>query len=108
MVEPAVEASAVEDVAAGEHANLVPFLEGVLAHDAVVVVIVGGGGIGVEEVVVAGELIGEYDEAGEAGSDGGEEAIVDDLVGVESGETEGLEEGEEGGAEVADAGGDVC
>lgn len=92
VVEPAVEASAVEDVAAGEHADLVAVLEGGLAHDAgvvVVVVVVAGGGavVMVEELAAEGELIGEHDKSGEAGSDGGEEALVDDLVGVESAET---------------------
>lgn len=92
MVEPAVEAAAVEDVAAGEHADLVAVLEGGLAHDAgvvVVVVVVAGGGavVMVEELAAEGELIGEHDKSGEAGSDGGEEALVDDLVGVESAET---------------------
>lgn len=88
VVEPAVEASAVEDVAAGEHADLVAVLEGGLAHDAGVVVVAGGGAVVmVEELATEGELIGEHDKSGEAGSDGGEEALVDDLVGVESAET---------------------
>jgi len=84
VVEPAVEAAAVEDVAAGEHAELVAVLEGGLAHHAGVVV---GGSFVEEELIAELELIGEHDESGEAGSDGGEEAVVDDLVGVESGET---------------------
>ena len=86
-MEPAVEAVAVEDVAAGKHPYLFPFLEVGLADDAGVGVGVVDDGVGVEESVVNGQLIGEHDESGEAGSDGGEESVVDDLVCVEPRET---------------------
>lgn len=110
VVEPTVDAAAVEHVAAGKHTKVVPALEGALAHHAVMVAVVWGGVVvvGVEELVVEGELIGEHDEAGEARSDGGEEVVVDDLVGVEPWETQWLEESEEHGAEVVDTCGDLC
>ena len=53
VVEPAVEAAAVEDVAAGEHADLVAVLEGGLAHDAGVVVVAAGAGVVVVEELAA-------------------------------------------------------
>ena len=86
MVEPPVEAPPVEHVAARQHPDLVPLLEVALAHHTAVSAVVAAvvyDGVGVEESVVDGELIGEHDESGESGSDGGEETFVDDLVGVE-------------------------
>lgn len=74
VVEPAVEAVLVEDVAAVEHADLVAVLQGAQAHHAI------GNGVGVVvavgEEAVEVELIGEDDEAGEAGADGGEKSVV--------------------------------
>lgn len=114
VLEPPVEARLVEDVAAPELAHLLALPHRGEAHHAVgrpeaEARTAGGGGGGAaaggEAVLV--EVVGEDDEAGEAGAD---EAGVDGGVGggaVDgSGEAEGVEEGEEEGAEVADAAGD--
>lgn len=99
-VEPPVDAAAVEDVAAGEHADLLPVLEGALAEDAAVV---GAAAALVAELVGEGELIGEHDEAGEARSDCGQEGLVHDLVAVESAQPQRLQQRQKHGAEVVDA-----
>jgi len=83
-VEPTVEAVTVEDVAARKLTNMIAVFEVGLAEDAAV--IVGGSGVFVfvEELIVEVELIGEHDESGETRSDGGEEVVVDDLIGLEA------------------------
>lgn len=83
-MEPTVEAVTVEDVAARKLTNMIAVFEVGLAEDAAV--IVGGSGVFVfvEELIVEVELIGEHDESGETRSDGGEEVVVDDLIGLEA------------------------
>lgn len=97
----------MEDVAAPELAHLLALPHRGEAHHAVgrreATARGCGAPAGGETVLV--ELVGEDDEAGEAGAD---EAGVDGGGGVGDGsaEAEGVEEGEEEGAEVVDAAGD--
>lgn len=89
VVEPAVEAVLVEDVAAREPAHAVPAGEAVEAHRAVGVRILVGA------AAVDGELVAEDDEAGEAGADDGDEVAVG-VEGRRRGEeAEVVEEGED-------------
>lgn len=112
LIEPSVEAALVEHVAARQPPHAVPFPQPAQAHHAAVGAFAGEP-IGEEPVEV--ELLGEDDQAGEAGAEGGGEArgvvggggeVGVGIGGVGAGEAEGAEEGGEGGAEVVDAGGE--
>lgn len=76
-VEPAVEADLVEHVAAGELAHVVPILEVAEADDAAVLIRGQSGGETAGEGAVEVELIGDSDEAGEAGAEGGEDRVIE-------------------------------
>ncbi|WOL02881.1 hypothetical protein Cni_G11600 [Canna indica] len=105
LAEPAVEAVAVEDVAAGEAPDAVAVGQAAEADRALRAAGVALGRAGEEgEGAVGGEVVGEDDEAGEAGSDGRAAGFRGGVGGRGEGEGEG-EEADEEGADVGDGGG---
>lgn len=92
----------MEHVAAGEPAHAVPVIECAEADDAPVPIrgsvageTAGGGGVDIEQV-------GERDEAGAEGGEGG--AVGAEVEPRGWGDAERVEDGGEGGAETAEAG----